>query len=130
MRTTPGRRVKPRARVVRATPALLPALALVVLAAGCGRTGTPSAAGSSAGSASASAKLEVVAAENFWGSIAAQLAGTRASVRSIIVNPNTDPHSYEPSAQDARTLAGAELVIGNGIGYGGWAERPLAASPL
>src|ERR1700730_7762312 len=104
-------------------------LALAALASGCGRSGAPPSA-ASAGGGSRGAKLTVIAAENFWGSIAAQLAGERASVRSIIVNPNTDPHSYEPSAQDARTLAGAELVIGNGIGYGGWAERPLAASPL
>ena len=29
----------------------------------------------------------MVAAENFWGSIASQLAGTKADLRSIIVNP-------------------------------------------
>jgi zinc/manganese transport system substrate-binding protein len=104
-------------------------LALAALASGCGRSGAPSSAASAAGG-SRGAKLTVIAAENFWGSIAAQLAGERASVSSIIVNPNTDPHSYEPSAQDARTLAGAQLVIVNGIGYDGWADRLLAASPL
>ena len=30
---------------------------------------------------------------------------------SIITNPDTDPHAYEPTAADARTLAGAQLVI-------------------
>jgi zinc/manganese transport system substrate-binding protein len=105
-------------------------LATAVLAAGCGRTGTPAATGSSGAGASGAGKLEVVAAENFWGSIAAQLAGTRASVRSIIVNPNTDPHSYEPNAADARTIAGARLVIVNGLGYDDWAPRLLQASPL
>jgi zinc/manganese transport system substrate-binding protein len=74
--------------------------------------------------------LQVVAAENFWGSIAAQLGGDRTQVSSIIVNPNTDPHSYEPSAQDARTIAGAKLAIVNGIGYDNWAPKLLAASPL
>ena len=72
-------------------------------------------------------KFEVVAAENFWGSIAAQLAGDRASVRSIIVNPSTDPHSYEPTAQDARTIAGANMAIVNGIGYDNWAPKLLGA---
>ena len=48
---------------------------------------------------------------------------------SIIVNPSTDPHSYEPSASDARTIAGARLVIVNGIGYDNWARRLLGASP-
>lgn len=78
---------------------------------------------------SASGKLRVVAAENFWGSIAAQLGGSKVEVRSIIVNPATDPHSYEPSAEDARTMAGAQMVIVNGIGYDGWASHLLAASP-
>ncbi len=75
-------------------------------------------------------RLQVVAAENFWGSIAAQLGGDRTRVSSIIVNPSTDPHSYEPSARDARTMAGAKLAIVNGIGYDNWAPKLLAASPL
>ena len=78
---------------------------------------------------SPSGKLRVVAAENFWGSIAAQLGGSEVEVRSIIVNPATDPHSYEPSAEDARTMAGAQLAIVNGIGYDEWASHLLAASP-
>jgi zinc/manganese transport system substrate-binding protein len=71
----------------------------------------------------------VVAAENFWGSIASQLGGSRVAVSSIIVNPDTDPHSYEPTASDARTMAGARLAIVNGIGYDNWAPKLLAASP-
>ncbi|HEV2310208.1 MAG TPA: zinc ABC transporter substrate-binding protein, partial [Acidimicrobiia bacterium] len=55
--------------------------------------------------------VRVVAAENFWGSIVSQLGGSHARVTSIITNPNTDPHSYEPTASDARTLADAQLVI-------------------
>jgi zinc/manganese transport system substrate-binding protein len=101
--------------------AVLAALALIL--AGCDRSGTvsPGARG---------AAFQVVAAENFWGSIAAQLAGTKASVTSIIVNPGTDPHSYEPNAHDARAIAGAQLAIVNGIGYDNWAPKLLAASPL
>jgi len=91
--------------------------------AGCDKS-DPSGAGGADG------RLRVVAAENFWGSIAAQLGGGRVSVRSIIVNPNTDPHSYEPSAGDARTMAGARLAIVNGIGYDNWAPKLLAASPV
>jgi zinc/manganese transport system substrate-binding protein len=71
--------------------------------------------------------LRVVAAENFWGSIAGQLAGDRGSVRSIIVDPATDPHSYEPTPSDARTLADSTVAIVNGIGYDNWASQLLAA---
>jgi zinc/manganese transport system substrate-binding protein len=74
-------------------------------------------------------RLRVVAAENFWGSIASQLGGSRVDVQSIIVNPNTDPHSYQPSAQDARVMARAALAIVNGIGYDSWATSLLQASP-
>jgi len=71
--------------------------------------------------------VRVVAAENFWGSIAAQIGGTRAQVVSIITKPDTDPHSYEPTARDARALAEAQLVIENGIGYDPWVPKLLAA---
>jgi zinc/manganese transport system substrate-binding protein len=71
----------------------------------------------------------VVAAENVWGSIATQLAGSRAGVRSIIVDPAADPHSYQPSARDARLLAGANVAIVNGVGYDSWAGQLLRASP-
>jgi zinc/manganese transport system substrate-binding protein len=106
----------------RAITSLLLAAALALAAAGCGSGGT-------AATASAGKGIRVVAAENFWGSIAAQLAGSKASVQSIIVNPAQDPHSYEPTASDARTLATAQLAIVNGVGYDPWAPKLLAASP-
>jgi zinc/manganese transport system substrate-binding protein len=74
--------------------------------------------------------LQVVAAENFWGSIAAQLGGDRVHVTSVITSPATDPHDYEPTAADARTMAGAKLAIVNGIGYDPWADKLLAANPV
>ena len=74
-------------------------------------------------------RLEVVAAENFWGSIVKQLAGSRASVSSVITNPNTDPHDYEPKPSDGRAIASARYVIENGIGYDTWVQKLLDASP-
>jgi zinc/manganese transport system substrate-binding protein len=74
--------------------------------------------------------LRVVAAENFWGSIAAQLGGDRVHVTSVITSPATDPHDYEPTAADARTIAGARMVIVNGIGYDPWAGKLIAADPV
>jgi zinc/manganese transport system substrate-binding protein len=74
--------------------------------------------------------LQVVAAENVWGSIASQLGGNRVHVTSIITSPATDPHSYEPTAADARTLAGAQMAIVNGIGYDPWAPKLIAANPV
>ena len=93
----------------------------LLLGSGCGVSSPTQGSGG---------KLRVVAAENFWGSIASQLGGSKVSVQSVIVNPNTDPHSYEPTAGDARSLAGAELAIVNGIGYDTWASRLIAANPV
>jgi zinc/manganese transport system substrate-binding protein len=78
----------------------------------------------------AKSRIEVVAAENFWGSIAAQLGGDRVSVSSVISNPGADPHDYEPTAQDARTFARAQIVIVNGVGYDSWASRLVDANPV
>jgi zinc/manganese transport system substrate-binding protein len=85
--------------------------------------------GAQSNAGTGSRRLQVVAAENFWGSIAAQLGGERVKVQSVITNPETDPHSYEPTVQDARTMATAQLAIVNGIGYDNWAARLLAADP-
>ncbi|MFF4529297.1 metal ABC transporter solute-binding protein, Zn/Mn family [Streptomyces sp. NPDC001407] len=89
-----------------------------------GSGSTSGASGSGSGK-----KIEVVAAENFWGSIATQLGGDRVHVSSIISNPDTDPHDYEPKAADARTVAGARYAIVNGVGYDAWADKLLAANP-
>jgi zinc/manganese transport system substrate-binding protein len=85
--------------------------------------------GGRAAAASGPARLRVVAAENFWGSIVKQLAGSRASVSSVITNPNTDPHDYEPKPSDGRAIASARYVIENGIGYDTWVQKLLDASP-
>ncbi len=106
------RRIRP-SRLL-ALLAILGALAI----AGCGATATGD-----------SGAVRIVAAENFWGSIAAQLGGDKASVQSIISNPAEDPHSYEPTAQDARTLATSQLAIVNGVGYDPWAPKLIAANP-
>jgi zinc/manganese transport system substrate-binding protein len=92
--------------------------AVVLLATACGSS-------TSAGSGA----ISVVAAENFWGSVATQLAGSHATVRSIITNPQTDPHAYEPTASDARGIAGAAFVIENGAGYDPWAQKLIDANP-
>jgi len=94
--------------------------ALALSASGCG---------SGAASGGPAGKLQVVAAENFWGSIAAQLGGDRVRVTSVIVNPKTDPHSYEPTASDGITLARSKMAIVNGVGYDRWAPKLISANP-
>jgi len=99
---------------------VLGSLVALVLLSGCGL---------SAQTGSASGKVPVVAVDNFCGSIAAQVGGEHAAVTSIIANPDTDPHDYDPTPQDARTIAQAKYVIVNGVGYDAWAAKLLDANP-
>lgn len=73
--------------------------------------------------------IRIVAAENFWGSLASQLGGTKVTVTSIVSDPNADPHEYEVNATDARDFSSADYVILNGAGYDSWGNKLLAASP-
>ncbi len=61
--------------------------------------------------------VRVVAAENVWGNLVAQLGGTRVRVTSIISSPNADPHEYVANAADAAAIASGRLVVENGAGY-------------
>ena len=88
-----------------------------------------SACGAPGAGPGAGQPLQVIAGENFWGSIATQLGGTHVTVTSIVTNPNTDPHEYESSATDARAFATADYVILNGAGYDDWGQKLLSANP-
>jgi zinc/manganese transport system substrate-binding protein len=99
------------------------ALAILVLA-GCSTSSTATTT-SSAGAT----MINVVAAENFWGSLAEQLGGSHVKVTSIINNPDADPHSYEPTAADGRQISTAKLAIINGVGYDAWATKLADANP-
>src|SRR6185437_1410160 len=113
--------------VLRSLPQLALAVAVIIGPIIIAANSSASPATQAAKAGNSGRVITVVAAENFWGSIASQIGGRHARVISIITNPNTDPHSYEPSALDARSVAGAQLVIENGIGYDPWAARLLAA---
>ncbi len=88
------------------------------------------ASNSTSSRSSSSSVLNVVAGENFWGSIATQLGGTHVSVTSIVNDPNADPHQYEGSTQDARAFAQANYIILNGAGYDSWGQKLLDANPV
>ncbi len=72
----------------------------------------------------------IVAAENFYGDVAQQLAGAGVTVSSILSNPDQDPHLFEASPSVARLLSGAAIVIYNGADYDPWMAKLMAASRL
>jgi len=85
-----------------------------------------SACGSATG---AGGKLDVVAAENVYGDIAAQIGGPHVSVTSILTSPSADPHLFEPSTSSGLAVAGAKVVLQNGLGYDAFMTRLENAAP-
>ena len=75
------------------------------------------------------APLRAVGIENEYADVIRQIGGPDVQVFAIVSDPNTDPHTFEVSPTVASDLAGADLVVENGLGYDGWAARLLAASP-
>lgn len=111
------------------TPTVVIAVVIIALVAVGGLyaavnlTASPSSSCSTTGGV-----LQVVAGENFWGSLVSQLGGSHINVTSIVTDPNTDPHEYESDAANARAIANACFVIVNGAGYDTWALNEIAAS--
>jgi zinc/manganese transport system substrate-binding protein len=104
--------------MVRSVLAALVAAAVVMAVSACGT-------GASAGR---TGPINVVAGQNFWGSIAIQLGGSKAKVQSVVTDPNADPHEYASNTNDARAFAEADLVILNGAGYDDWGQKLLDAN--
>lgn len=66
--------------------------------------------------------FKVVATTGILADMARQVAGPRATV-TVLVPPDVDPHSWSPSAAEARDLAGARLVVSNGLGLDAHLEK-------
>jgi zinc/manganese transport system substrate-binding protein len=98
-----------RLRIVIATGVL-------ALAAGCGGSST-------------SGGLKVVAAENFYGDIARQIGGAHLDITSILSDPNSDPHLFEPGTRNGLAVAQAKVVIQNGAGYDAFMTKLEHAAP-
>jgi zinc/manganese transport system substrate-binding protein len=79
------------------------------------------------GPATAQEKLKVVATFSILADLMQNVGGERVAVTTL-VGPNSDAHVYSPSPADARTLAGARVVVVNGLGFEGWLDRLVKAS--
>ena len=72
---------------------------------------------------SCSTTFDVVASVNQWGSLAQELGGSCVKVTSLINSTSVEPHDYEPTPSDLAKLTKADIVVLNGAGYDGWAEK-------
>ncbi|QCR36878.1 metal ABC transporter substrate-binding protein [Nissabacter sp. SGAir0207] len=71
--------------------------------------------------------VNAVASFSILGDMVHQIGGEHVVVKTL-VGPNGDPHSYEPSPQDSRSLAKADVVFVSGLGLEGWMDRLIGAS--
>ena len=70
----------------------------------------------------AQGKLEVVTSFTILADLARNIGGDRVVVTSL-VGPNGDVHSYVPTPADAKLLAGAKVIVLNGLGLEGATAR-------
>jgi len=73
-------------------------------------------------------RIAIVAAENFYGDVAAQIGGPDVTVHSILSNPDEDPHLFEASPSVGRDLSVARIAIYSGIDYDPWMPKLLRAT--
>lgn len=71
--------------------------------------------------------IRAVATINIIADIANEVAGGIIYVHSLLP-PGTDPHIYEPTTADARTIAQADIIFKNGLTLEGWLDKLIAHS--
>jgi zinc/manganese transport system substrate-binding protein len=101
----------------RRVPALAVAALIAVgaLLAGCGSSN------------SGSGQLQVVATTTQIGDFVREVSGNAVSVDQIL-QPNTDPHEYEPRPSDVAGAAEAKLVFASGDELDSWIEQVVSDS--
>jgi zinc/manganese transport system substrate-binding protein len=77
--------------------------------------------------AQAAEKVQVVASFSIIADLVRQVGGERVELTAL-AGPNADMHVFQPTPADAKALASANLVVINGLGYEGWADRLVKSS--
>lgn len=105
---------------------LLPGLLLSCGCTGCGPGAAatdPSFAVGDGPAWSAGPEVRVVAVENQYGSLVAQLGGKGVRFRSVITNPDADPHEFQTNFAVVRAYQASDLVVENGLGYDDFSDK-------
>nr|WP_242697481.1 zinc ABC transporter substrate-binding protein [Bordetella petrii] len=77
--------------------------------------------------ARAAEPMRVVATFSVLGDMAREIGGPDVDVATL-VGPDGDAHEYEPTPQAARQVAGAAVLIENGLGFETWLPRLVKAA--
>nr|WP_177345293.1 metal ABC transporter substrate-binding protein [Pseudomonas sp. CC6-YY-74] len=75
----------------------------------------------------AAEKLKVVTSFSILADITQQIAGDKLELYNL-VGADADAHVYQPSADDAKAVLNADLIIANGLGFEPWLRRLIASS--
>jgi zinc/manganese transport system substrate-binding protein len=75
----------------------------------------------------AAERLKAVASFSILADLVKQVGGDHVEVTAI-VGPDGDAHVFQPSPLDAKAVAGAQLVVINGLGLEGWTARLIQSS--
>lgn len=99
-------------------------LASLVLVAGCNGSAASPSPSESTGVA---ADYTVIATTSVFADLAQLALGDNVAIETI-VPAGVDVHTFEPSPADAQKLAGADLIVMNGLGLDEWALSLLEAA--
>ena len=91
----------------------LVAIPLAIFAAGCGDDDANGDGGSG---------LAVVATTTHLGDFAREVGGSKAEVE-VLLDANADAHDYEPTSDDARDVAGADVILQTGSELDEWLDE-------
>ncbi len=105
-------------RVPRAAAVAAALGALALIGAGCG---------GGSGDGDGGEKLTVVATTTQVADFARDVGGEEVEVNQLL-QPNSDPHDYEPRPSDVQAVAGADVVFASGDGLDEWIEEVVSDS--
>ena len=77
--------------------------------------------------ADAADKVKAVASFSILGDMVKQVGGDRVELVTL-VGPDGDAHVFDPTPADAKTLANAQILFVNGLGFEGWMDRLAKSS--
>lgn len=121
-----------RARTRAATAFVFAAVMAALLLSACGNSDEESTKSSAAAGSAASRPIKVVATTTQLGDIVRNIGGAGADVTQIL-QPNSDPHDYEPRPDDVTAIAGAKVVFESGNNLDSWMAdvvRQSGGSPV
>ena len=88
-----------------------------------------SLAASQAAAQAVGAVIKAIGVENEYADVVSQIGGKFVQVQAIETDPNVDPHAFEANPGVAKSIAAADLIVLNGVGYDDWADKIMSATP-